>query len=157
VIEGPLILRAVLALLLYAFLGVALATLWRGLHTQDRDQNTTPPPACLITEGDQPARTIALYPITALGRAEDNHVVLDDPYASSHHAMVIWRDQRWWLEDLQSHNGTLLNGEPVTEPALLTTGDRLQLGQSRMRFEADSRQRIASDADGTPIIPTTQA
>ena len=75
-----------------------------------------------------------LRPITALGRAGDNTLVLDDPFVSAHHALVLWRDERWWLEDLESHNGTFLNGERVSSARPLTSGDRIRLGETQLRF-----------------------
>jgi pSer/pThr/pTyr-binding forkhead associated (FHA) protein len=76
-----------------------------------------------------------LRPITAIGRAENNPIVVDDPFASAHHAIIIWREDHWWLEDLDSHNGTYLNEARVTQPATLASGDRIRIGQTVLRFE----------------------
>ncbi len=64
-----------------------------------------------------------------LGRGADCDIRLQDPLASRHHAAIEPRDGTWWVVDLDSTNGTILNDEEVQE-ALLHEGDRLQLGDS---------------------------
>lgn len=66
-------------------------------------------------------------PVTAIGRWEDNDVVLPDRWVSRHHAEVRREGNRYWLYDLGSKNGLFLNGKRVTEPQALETGDRIQL------------------------------
>ncbi len=132
--EGLLILRLLLALLLYAFLGLALYILWEGLRRQEA--YATPQAAALVVEaGKEQGRRLVLLPMTAVGREQDNTLVLDDPYTSAHHALIVWREQRWWLEDLGSHNGTRLNGTLVLRPVPLTHGDRIAVGETILRFE----------------------
>jgi pSer/pThr/pTyr-binding forkhead associated (FHA) protein len=75
-----------------------------------------------------------LRPVTAIGRSSDNHIVIEDPFASTHHAVIVWRDQRWWLEDLESHNGTHLNDIRLTEPAVLNSGDVIRIGEKELNF-----------------------
>ncbi len=123
-------LRFLLAALLYLFLGVAFFLLWRDLRRGEK--TPPPPPEAYLQLGEEPP--MRLRPITALGRAGDNTLVLDDPFVSAHHALVLWRDERWWLEDLESHNGTFLNGERVSSARPLTSGDRIRLGETQLRF-----------------------
>ncbi len=132
--EGLLILRLLLAILLYAFLGLALYLLWEGLRRQEAQ--ASPQAAILVVEvGEERGRRLLLLPVTAIGRERDNTLVLEDPYTSAHHALIVWREQRWWLEDLGSHNGTQLNGSPVLRPVPLTHGDRIAVGGTVLRFE----------------------
>lgn len=135
--EGVLLaLRLLLTALLYGFLGIALYVLWRGLHQNEQAAVCAPAPAKVVVEqGDDVGRVIPLQPITAIGRAENNPIVVDDPFASANHAIIIWREDRWWLEDLDSHNGTYLNEARVTQPATLASGDRIRIGQTVLRFE----------------------
>jgi ABC-type multidrug transport system ATPase subunit/pSer/pThr/pTyr-binding forkhead associated (FHA) protein len=80
------------------------------------------------------------YPVPGsgltVGRAEDNAVVLDDERASRSHARVSPQGSGVFVvEDLGSRHGTLVNGEPIgSEPRELTSGDRLQIGESGLRF-----------------------
>ena len=76
-----------------------------------------------------------LLPLTRLGRAPSNAIVVDDGFTSSEHALIVLRGQRWWLEDLESRNGTLLNDVPLTEPAVISAGDVVTIGQTRFKVE----------------------
>jgi hypothetical protein len=68
-----------------------------------------------------------------LGRSPDNDVILRDPATSGHHARLERRGDQFWLVDLGSTNGTLVNGEPVQERQL-NHGDRVTIGQNAVHF-----------------------
>ena len=58
--------------------------------------------------------TVPLSPSSIIiGRSPSCTLVLDDSYASSRHARVFPKDGAWWLEDLGSTNGTMMDGRPV--------------------------------------------
>jgi pSer/pThr/pTyr-binding forkhead associated (FHA) protein len=133
--QGFLILRALLVVFLYAFLVVALYVIWREFnHNTGRAEHNPDPAILRITNESTESTEFQLRPVTALGRNNDNHIVIDDPFASTHHAMIVWRDQRWWIEDLESHNGTQLNDLPLTEARVLTSGDVIRIGESAFTF-----------------------
>lgn len=135
-------LRFALALLLYLFLGVAFYVLWHGLSQHEREAPAAHTPAQIIVEeGTNSGQRITLRPITAVGRAETNHLIIDDPFASTNHAMILWREDLWWLEDLESHNGTFVNGERITQPVPLTAGDRIRIGETLLRFDTVCNSR----------------
>lgn len=74
-----------------------------------------------------------------IGRSKSNTVVVSDPYVSRHHAWISRRDGSFYIEDLGSSNGTLLNGLYIDrEP--LRSGDELSFGRSRARFATGSRE-----------------
>ena len=58
-----------------------------------------------------------------------------DVTTSRRHAMITYHDHAYWLEDLGSQAGTTLNGTPVSRPTLLSTGDVIGIGKSRLRLE----------------------
>jgi len=70
-------------------------------------------------------------PEITLGRALDNDVVLDHPTVSRRHARISLRHGRPVLRDLNSRNGTFVNGQRVEE-CVLRDGDRLALGEARI-------------------------
>src|SRR5437868_5237564 len=76
---------------------------------------------------------IPLGPVTRLGRREDNNIVLDDDSVSGSHALVLLKDGRWWVRDVGSTNGTLVNGSLIKAETILNEGDELQVGQVLMR------------------------
>lgn len=136
--EFLLVLRFVLAGLLYTFLALLLYVMWRDLNHHARDDAEPHEGATLTVNSDtMPAQRFCLRPVTALGRAQDNHLIVDDRFASANHALVVWREGRWWVEDLDSHNGTYLNGERITKPQPLSSGDRIGIGETELRFAAE--------------------
>lgn len=72
-------------------------------------------------------------PVT-IGRKPDNILVLDDPYASSYHAKVYFKNGDCIIEDLDSTNGTLLNGEKLVGKEYLISGDEITIGSISLRF-----------------------
>ncbi len=68
-----------------------------------------------------------------LGRSPDNDLILRDPATSGHHARVERRGEQFWIVDLGSTNGTLVNGEPIQEKEL-NHGDRITIGQNAVHF-----------------------
>jgi hypothetical protein len=93
--------------------------------------------AKLIRRGaaDQAGREISLTDdVTTLGRAVSCQVVIDSDFASRRHAQIIRRDDAYWLRDLGSKNGTLLDNELVTAEILLTDGAEIRIGEAVFFF-----------------------
>jgi len=132
-----LILRILLAVLLYAFLGWALFTLWRDLKRQgELLVARQPPPLTLVTQSTgHPVTQRYSQPEIILGREPACDFPLDDQTVSSRHARLSYHHQQWWLEDLASTNGTFLNGDALTAPVVITSGDELRLGQVGVKIE----------------------
>src|SRR5205814_4761372 len=78
---------------------------------------------------------------TTLGRRETNTIVLDDRMASGHHAEIVKDLNGYTIRDLGSTNGTLVNGEPVTE-LLLTHGARVRVGNARLVFKDPTMKHV---------------
>jgi pSer/pThr/pTyr-binding forkhead associated (FHA) protein len=135
--ELLLVLRLVGLGLLYLFLTVALYVIWRSFSTPETERASEPDAATLRFD-DEPKRRFELRPVTALGRASDNDIVIDDPFTSSNHAMIIWRDGGWWIEDLGSHNGTFVNDVITRKAAELEDGDYIGIGQTCLRFTVEN-------------------
>ncbi len=92
--------------------------------------------------------------LISLGRAADNAVALDDASVSRHHARIAWVDGRPYLTDLESVNGTLVNGarlEPNV-PVRLGTGDRIVIVDLEMTWrEPSPGQAERKDVSGQPL------
>lgn len=69
-----------------------------------------------------------------LGRELDNDVVVDDNEASARHARIWFAEHSFWVEDLNSTNGTFLNGERLAGPTGLHDDDLLKIGSTLMKF-----------------------
>jgi hypothetical protein len=83
---------------------------------------------------EPPSRQGESYPLIdeiTVGRGGGCGIVLaDDSFVSTVHARLFRRDGTVYVEDLGSRNGTLLNGEPLTNAAQLRRGDQVQFGQT---------------------------
>jgi len=97
------------------------------------------------------------YPILTtdvrIGRRPFNEVVLDDLTVSGAHAVIVSDDGRRLLRDLDSRNGTVLNGTPIRS-ARLEHGDLIEIGVYRLRYLVDrapvAPARASADAPPTP-------
>lgn len=72
----------------------------------------------------------------SIGRSKDADVQIEDRYASGIHARLFTREGRHWVEDMNSTNGTQLNGAALNGEAELVDGDTIQIGDTIFRFEA---------------------
>ena len=72
----------------------------------------------------------------SIGRSKEADVQIDDRYASGLHARVFPREGRFFVEDMSSTNGTLLNGADLQGEAELIDRDTVQIGDTIFRFEA---------------------
>jgi pSer/pThr/pTyr-binding forkhead associated (FHA) protein len=92
-----------------------------------------PGAALLLTEPGRAARQVALTGgPTTVGRGSDCQIVLADAHASRHHARLEVRGGVLVLTDLDSTNGTRVNGRRVRE-IVLGVGDRIDIGQTAVR------------------------
>lgn len=74
---------------------------------------------------------------TTIGRVEDNTFPIVDPSVSSHHCEILLQGSEVIVRDLNSTNGTFINGDKITESAL-KAGQILRLGQIELRLETDA-------------------
>ena len=76
-------------------------------------------------------------PLT-VGRGGQNDLVLDgDEFASARHARIVSRGDGVWVQDLESTNGTFVNGSRVAGAQRLNAGDVLRVGETDLRVEED--------------------
>ena len=65
-----------------------------------------------------------------LGRANDATLVVNDDYASTHHARIFPQDGQWIVEDLGSTNGTYLDRQKVIRPTPVPVGVPIRIGKT---------------------------
>jgi pSer/pThr/pTyr-binding forkhead associated (FHA) protein len=93
---------------------------------------------------------------TTIGRVEDNTFQIMEASVSSHHCEILLRGPDVVVRDLNSTNGTFVNGQQVTGEAVLKPGQIVRFGQVELRLEdASSKPAAASKKlpDQTMIIP----
>ena len=91
-----------------------------------------------------------------VGRLPDNDVRIDNPAVSGHHSLIINILNDSFLEDLNSTNGTYVNGKLIKKHAL-QHGDVLTIGHHQLRFSDEQINEPAQDEfEKTMVIPTGQ-
>ena len=69
-----------------------------------------------------------------IGRSNRSTITLRDPYVSKEHLRIVKDEGKYFLEDLNSANGTYLNNGKVLDVTMLKNGDRVKLGQIEFLF-----------------------
>jgi pSer/pThr/pTyr-binding forkhead associated (FHA) protein len=93
-------------------------------------------------------------PKTTIGRVEDNHFQLAVGSVSSHHCEILMEGGEVVVRDLNSTNGTFVNGQQVTKEAVLKPGQTLKLGQVEIRLENGAPAAgPAPAAAAAPVAP----
>lgn len=82
-----------------------------------------------------------------VGRALDNIIRLDDGTISHHHSMLVLDGTEFKLRDLNSTNGSRVNGLRIVETKL-SNGDQVRMGSVEMRYESDVKKA------SQPLPPT---
>jgi pSer/pThr/pTyr-binding forkhead associated (FHA) protein len=88
---------------------------------------------------------------TTIGRKSDNDIQVDNLAVSGHHARIIRILNDFFLEDLDSTNGTTVNGTPVTKHAL-NHGDRIDIGKHQLEFVNEEQDDAADDLEKTVVM-----
>lgn len=143
-----LLLRLGLAIALYTFLGWALWNLLREFKQQGDKLAAQKTPAITVSinidQGKESVRQFS-QPQIMIGRDTKCDLSMMDEALSAHHARLTYHHGQWWLEDLNSTNGTFLNREKLTTPAVVITGDHFKCGNTIFSIEVE-------DSDG--LSPT---
>ena len=141
-----LILRLILAIALYAFLGWALWTLLQELKQQGVQLATQKKPAIAlhikIDQGKESLRRFS-QPEIMIGRDPNCDLAMMDEALSAHHARLTHHHGQWWLEDLNSTNGTFLNREKLTTAAVVITGDKFKCGNTVFAIQVEENNGVS--------------
>ncbi len=144
-----LVLRLLLAIALYLFLCMTLWMIWQDLK-QAGFRAVRPRVPILRLEvrarGASPFYRTFSQPEVLLGRDPICEIRLEDEAISARHAKFSFHHGQWWIEDLDSTNGTSLNGMKLTTATVLADGDDVKCGnatlQVRMSVEKPIPQQI---------------
>lgn len=125
------IIRLITLLLLYLFIGWIAYTIFMDLRkTNQPESKVSVTPITLIQANDDLGESRQFVTQEVLiGRDPANPFYLEDGTVSVRHLKLTFRNQHWWAEDLESTNGSYLNGDQILSPVILTDGDELRLGQ----------------------------
>lgn len=128
-----LIFKYIFIVIIYLFILSIIRLIYldiKGISTQVSDDSAY---LKLINKKDSlPFNVKEYYPLieaNSIGRSNGNEIILKDPYISKKHLQIVEDEGDFYLEDLNSANGTYLNGDRIMDVAKLKNGDRIRVGQ----------------------------
>jgi hypothetical protein len=108
----------------------------------------------VVSRGGKVVSRVALGQRTLIGRSEHNDICLPSPYLSRHHAVIVGTPQGYYLVDLNSVNGVLLNGRKI-ERAALCDEDVLGIGPFRVKIQVPESLTQGSPFPGETSLTET--
>ena len=147
-------LKLMLLALIYLFFGRVLWAVWSEVRTpvmpaarvgggspsRSRAKKSVGkgvPMFVVIEPKQHRGATYTLSSVLAIGRLEDNDIVIDDDsFISSHHARIEIRPEGSWVVDLGSTNGCFVNGQRVADERSVRKGDRIQVGSTVLEMRS---------------------
>ncbi len=122
-------------------------------QTEDLYRKLPPRASLRAVSGQHFGKMIALKPRNVIGRGPECDVVLNDPSMSRQHALIENTSSGLFLRDLESANGTYLNGVPVRD-AILKSGDQIAFDTHRFVIEVVGYSPIDGPAPALRPSPT---
>ena len=147
-------LKLILLALIYLFFGRVLWAVWSEVRTPvmpaarvgggtasrgraKKSVGKGVPMFVVIEPKQHRGATYTLSSELAIGRLEDNDIVIDDDsFISSHHARIEIRPEGSWVVDLGSTNGCFVNGQRVADERSVRKGDRIQVGSTVLEMRS---------------------
>jgi pSer/pThr/pTyr-binding forkhead associated (FHA) protein len=147
-------LKLILLALIYLFFGRVLWAVWSEVRTpvmpaarvggggasrggSKKSVGKGVPVFVVIEPKQHRGATYTLSSVLAIGRLEDNDIVIDDDsFISSHHARIEIRPEGTWVVDLGSTNGCFVNGQRVADERSVRKGDRIQVGSTVLEMRS---------------------
>ncbi len=83
----------------------------------------------------QDAGNFTIQQVATIGRSSDSHIALNVRSVSRHHARIFYEGGHFWIKDLDSGNGTTVNGKRV-KLQMLSDGDRIGFGEANAVFRS---------------------
>lgn len=135
-----LILRITLAIALYAFLGRMLFTLRQDLKQQGEFLASQKKPGIhihAVMENGKDIQQRFVQSEVTIGRDPNCDFPVMDEAISARHVRISYHHSQWWLEDLNSTNGTFMGKSQLTVPTVLITSDQFKCGGTTFTILVD--------------------
>ena len=143
-------LKILLLALIYLFFARVLWAVWSEVRTpvaatpasgKGRAKKKSVPKGSSVFVVIEPkqhrGRTYTLSNALSIGRLDDNDIIIDDDtFISSHHARIEVRPEGVWVVDLNSTNGSFVNGQRLTGERSVRKGDRIQVGSTVLEMRS---------------------
>ena len=95
---------------------------------------STPPRLLTVIEGPLAGSSMEVIDDIVMGRSPDCTFVVGDDYASGRHARIFKRGSEWFVEDLDSRNGTFVGGLRIDQPEEVELGTDIRIGRTTVRL-----------------------
>jgi hypothetical protein len=124
-------LRLLFVILAYAFVGWTLFTIFKDLKITVSERSTKHTPPITLEFETETAKIQKSFEKSEIiiGRDPTSDLILGDERVSLRHCKLSYYQNQWWIEDLNSTNGTFLNTILISTNTVLTDRDLLQIGR----------------------------
>lgn len=106
---------------------IALFVLWR-CYTSFRKGQRRKDPVIMLEDAATGAAFPVLYWENSIGRSKSCDIVIPDDSVSRDHAVLMRREEGWFVSDTDSHLGVRVRGKKISEPTLVQIGDKIKIG-----------------------------
>ncbi len=132
-----LIIRILLAGVLYLFIGWVIYTIWMDFNQRDHTPVIPGIPPITLKYADEQSEKVDFFtrPVIIVGREPTCDCVIHDHSVSARQARLSYHHSQWWVEDLDSTNGTFLNRDKITQPTVIISGDQINSGATVILVE----------------------
>jgi adenylate cyclase len=92
----------------------------------------------LVYHPSRPYQEYKLGAFNTLGRHPKQEIQIHDRVVSKEHALITLAEDRYWIQDIGSRNGTFVNGEKIRGRTILNDNDSIRLGETKITFVNES-------------------
>ena len=134
-----LILRVLLIICLYGFLGLVLYALWKNIQISSQVLQKPIIPKLKLKIEDPDLTNFGEFetPEVIIGRDPGCDFIIPRETVSAHHSRLSYHHKNWWIEDMISTNGTFLNEDHVQSAPVLVDGDTIRCGDVNLDVKID--------------------
>lgn len=129
-----LIFKIIIIAIIYLIIAFALRIMYKDMKSGDKKSVKRGKAFGLeVVDGgmNNMVRRGSVVPIdreVTIGRKEDNTVVLAEEYVSGHHARIFMKNNDYVFQDLNSTNGSIINGQKIYDKVCIRPGDKIEIG-----------------------------
>ncbi|WP_372368759.1 FHA domain-containing protein [Candidatus Uabimicrobium sp. HlEnr_7] len=98
-----------------------------------------------IISGNDQNKSYEVKPKTVIGRLANNTIAINDTKSSRQNSLVFVKEGLYYIRDLKSRNGTVVNGEKLQKTQQLLSGDRIKIGNTVFVFSEEDDPDVTKD------------